>query len=88
MNIENAISEVKQHRYSPFVRQIDNEVCDLVVSVLEKQMPMMVIHNKMQNVYDCPNCKEYIKEDEYFGYPIGEDENFCKTCGQALKWED
>ncbi len=63
-------------------------VADEITKALQKQIPKKVIHNKLRNEYDCPSCKEYIKEDEYFGYPIGEDENHCKICGQALKWEE
>ena len=57
-----------------------------IIDACAKQIAQTVIHDKSQNVYNCPACKGYIKEDEYFGYPIGEDENHCKLCGQKLKW--
>jgi len=74
------------NEYSAYRHVCGGKSPEEIHEFIEKQIPKKVIHDKGQNVYNCPTCKEYIKEDEYFGYPIGEDENYCKICGQKLDW--
>ena len=64
------------------------DACRLAVQALEKQIPMKV--KEKQVVEDeafcnldflCPACKNAV-----IGQPY--EPNYCKHCGQALKWEE
>lgn len=66
-----------------------NEVIDLAIEALEKQIPKSWIRNEYYDgecTWECPCCKEEyvlisggVKENGY---------NYCPNCGQKLDWND
>ena len=64
------------------VEPVHNEVLNIVVDALEKQMPKELLCIGIEKC--CPVCKEgicLIGDDGCYG-------NYCANCGQALVWGD
>lgn len=61
-----------------------NEVFDMAIEALEKQIPKKVIFEDDGNLLLCPNCgldlMGSITEPDHDPY-------YCFECGQALLWE-
>lgn len=79
-----------------FIPFIDNDgyayyfrdACRLAIQALEKQIPMKVKEKQVVEdgvFYDldflCPSCGNAVIRQRY-------KPNYCKHCGQALKWEE
>lgn len=77
MTREEAIKYLEQHAF------IDDEVKDMCIESLEKQIPkkpMEVITEDNEFIcMICPSCQEIAVEFN---------DRFCKHCGQALDWSD
>lgn len=57
---------------------MDNQqVIDLIVEALEKELPKRVIQINIGEGYRCPNCREN---------RFWKDGRCCKDCGQLLDW--
>ena len=55
-----------------------NEMRDMVISALEKQIPKNVI---IENGWKyCPACYACLNDD------YGTETNYCSDCGQRLEW--
>lgn len=63
-----AIKYIEQHGY------IDDDVKDIAISAIKKQIPTKVRDNKF-GIPFCPSCKA-----------VQSGVNYCEKCGQKLKW--
>lgn len=79
----NVYEELTKSAFNMAIKSLEEQLND-------KQIPMKIKFKRSDDEIYCPNpsCRSYIKENEYFGYPIGEDENYCKVCGQKLDWSE
>ncbi len=58
-----------------------NDVLDMAIKALEKQIPKKPVLDKL---YFCPTCKsEMYGEPDYAQLHF----NYCTECGQKLDWE-
>jgi len=63
----------------------------LARNALEKRVPTMVTHEaSLHQCRTCPDCKNVVDEFTEFvpGQKIRAISNWCRFCGQALKWEE
>ncbi len=63
----------------------------IAADALKKRTPTMVTHEATKYAcYTCPSCKNVVDETTEFipGQKIRVQQQWCKYCGQALKWED
>lgn len=63
----------------------------LAVDALRKRTPTPVTHEAtIYACHTCPSCKNVVDETTEFvpGAKIFVHSNWCKFCGQALKWEE
>lgn len=79
MTIEEAIMVIKHDLRWKLLKDYPQDVADIAISALEKQIPRKPIRLLYHEVGDCPFCETtvYISEDK-----------FCPSCGQALDWSD
>lgn len=58
----------------------------LLIKALRKQIAMDVIalHNSAYEYYTCPYCRQNVKE----GDVMRDEDNYCASCGQKLRWEE
>lgn len=56
-----------------------------IIKALRKQIAMDVIalHNSAYEYYTCPYCGQNVKE----GDVTRDEDNYCASCGQKLRWE-
>lgn len=67
------------------------EAVRLSLEALRKRNPTMVTHEAtLYSCHTCPSCKNVVDETEEFvpGQKIRVYQQWCKYCGQALKWEE
>lgn len=67
------------------------EAVRLSLEALRKRNPTMVTHEaSIYACHTCPSCKNVVDEYEEFipGQKIHVQPQWCKFCGQALKWEE
>lgn len=85
MTEEKALEQLKYHEYWTTYSWQD-EVCEIAIKALEKQIPKRAISIYKGN-YKCPTCENYIDitDDDLYVYEI-EPPKCCDECGQALDW--
>lgn len=78
-------AKVKHLAYKGILTQKES---DKIRDALLKQKPKNweSAFDGFQDIYKCPNCKEYWLLVE--GTPKDNDYNYCMRCGQKLKLED
>lgn len=56
-----------------------------IIKALRKEIAMDVIalHNSAYEYYTCPYCGQNVKE----GDVTRDEDNYCASCGQKLRWE-
>ena len=56
-----------------------------IIKALRKEIAMDVIalHNSAYEYYTCPYCGQNVKE----GDVMRDEDNYCASCGQKLRWE-
>lgn len=67
------------------------EAVRLSLEALRKRLPTMVTHEAtLHSCHTCPSCKNVVDEFEEFvpGQKTRVQAQWCKYCGQALKWEE
>ena len=67
------------------------EAVRLSLEALRKRNPTMVTHEaSIYACHTCPSCKNVVDETTEFipGQKINVQVQWCKFCGQALKWEE
>lgn len=67
------------------------EAVRLSLEALLKRNPTMVTHEaSIYACHTCPSCKNVVDEFTEFipGQKINVQQQWCKYCGQALKWEE
>lgn len=67
------------------------EAVRLSLEALRKRNPTMVTHEaSIYACHTCPSCKNVVDEFTEFvpGQKIRVQAQWCKFCGQALKWEE
>ena len=67
------------------------EAVRLSLEALRKRNPTMVTHEaSLYECHTCPSCKNVVDEITEFvpGARIFVQSQWCKYCGQALKWEE
>lgn len=75
-------------------RTTSDELRDAVCAAqyaLRKRTPTMVTHEaSIYACHTCPSCKNVVDETTEFvpGQKIRVQAQWCKFCGQALKWEE
>lgn len=74
MTAEKALELLKDHEYWTTYSWQD-EMCEIAIKALEKQIPKKPIKYKYEIV--CPSCKTLVGSAPY-----------CRYCGQALEWGD
>ena len=80
--------------YEEYGFGIDDELKEAILiakAALRKRQPTMVTHNAtIQSCCTCPSCSNVVDEFTEFvpGQKIRVQAQWCKYCGQALKWED
>lgn len=76
---------------------INSEDCDVdyeknaisaskqLLKLLRKEIAMDVIalHNSAYEYYTCPYCGQNVRE----GTGMRDEDNYCASCGQKLRWE-
>ena len=57
-----------------------------LIKALLKEIAMDVIalHNSAYEYYTCPYCGQNVKE----GDVMRDEDNYCASCGQKLRWEE
>lgn len=75
------------------MKRINEEYNALLLArdALLKHTPTMVTHEAtLHRCRTCPSCKNVVDEFEEFvpGQKIRVISNWCRFCGQALKWEE
>lgn len=64
---------------------------EIAADACRKCTPTMVTHEaSIYRCHTCPSCKNVVDETIEFipGQKIMVQEQYCKYCGQALKWEE
>lgn len=67
------------------------EMYKIAADALKKRTPTMVTHEaSIYACHTCPSCKNVVDETTEFipGQKIRVQSQWCRYCGQALKWED
>lgn len=82
MTEEKALEQLKYHEYWTTYSWQD-EVCEIAIKALEKQIPKKPIPQDRQHIrysmnYTCPSCGKC-----FSGTGIAD---YCYHCGQALDW--
>ena len=72
MKENEAIKYIENHGY------ISDDVKDMTIKALEKQIPKKPKTNDSYIMYICPCCNNFIKLCK----------NYCEYCGQKLDWSD
>lgn len=75
------------------MQRINEEYNALLLArdALRKRTPTMVTHEAtLRTCRTCPSCKNVVDEITEFvpGQKIRVISNWCRFCGQALKWEE
>lgn len=68
----------------------DMEANKMAIDALRKRTPTMVTHDaSIYSCHTCPSCKNVVDEFTEFvpGQKTRVQPQWCKFCGQALKWE-
>ena len=77
--------------YGPGIDDELREAIFMAKAALRKRNPTMVTHEaSIYACHTCPSCKNVVDETTEFipGQKIRVQVQWCKFCGQALKWED
>ena len=64
---------------------------EIAADALKKRTPTMVTQEaSIYACHTCPSCKNVVDEPTEFipGQKIRVQSQWCRYCGQALKWED
>lgn len=67
------------------------EMFNIAAAACRKRTPTMVTHEaSIYACHTCPSCKNVVDEFTEFvpGQKIRVQSQWCKFCGQALKWEE
>ena len=83
MTNQEAIKYIENHGY------ISDEVKDMAIKALEKQIPKKV--KIEQWIYTKCDCGfEFSKHhgDGYYSIPLENKTKYCPNCGQRLKWSE
>ena len=64
-----------------------NQVLDMAIQALEKQIPKKCETREGRMVYRCPSCGKWFagSVDYMIYFDLGP--RFCSICGQALDWD-
>ena len=76
MTNQEAIKYIENHGY------ISDDVKDIAIKALEKQIPKKPIYSRLYATtpdMNCPVCNATLLTDE---------PNYCKRCGQKFNWGD
>ena len=67
------------------------EALGVAIAAIRKRTPTMVTHEaSIYSCHTCPSCRNVVDESEEFvpGQKIRVQPQWCKFCGQSLKWEE
>lgn len=70
---------------------VNVDFAKITLEALRKRTPTMVTHEaSIHACHTCPSCKNVVDEYSEFvpGQKIYIQAQWCKYCGQALKWEE
>ena len=94
MTEQEAIKRIEDHERAHKIGQPPHvhigEALRMAIKALEKRTPTMVTHEAtLYACHTCPSCKNVVDETTEFipGQKIRVMAQWCKFCGQALKWE-
>ena len=77
--------------YGIYIDDELKEAMQMAKTALRKQNPTTVTHEaSIYACHTCPTCKNVVDETTEFipGQKINVHPQWCKFCGQALKWEE
>ena len=95
MTIQEAIKRIENHmevhRIGQYPHILIGEAFVVAIDALKKRNPTTVTHEaSIYECHTCPSCKNVVDETTEFvpGQKIMVQPQWCKFCGQALKWEE
>lgn len=83
MKAEDSIFWIKNHLKNNrnYMGVAEQEVFEMAIDVLNKQIPKKPIKKNGYSVYTCPTCEELYSRRVVMSW-----EKYCPDCGQALDW--